>query len=305
MNKEQIRTYYRRFRRWQQATPHFADRHEGAVQHCCNCDHEFVGNFCPVCGQRAGVGRVGWNAIRENVTLLWGLDSRSLTYTLAQLLGRPGYLVRDYISGHRQVSFPPVKMLVLICLLLVIFEVVFHLENDVLGLTFNVPEVDDVVAWFNSQKSWTTLLLQSFLILPTWLVFRFAPSYPRHTLPEGFFLQVFLSVQSLLLSFFGYWSGNAELALCKVFMYITYHQLFGYGWWSTLWRLTVVILTQLATMLAIIVVVIYFFIYDMASKYDSATIISFLFLIGVTVLFTAVILFVTHRINRRTYYRKQ
>ena len=271
------------------------------MHHCCNCGHEFAGNFCPICGQRAGVGRVGWNAIRENITLLWGLDSRSLTYTLVQLLGRPGYLVRDYISGHRQVSFPPVKMLVLICLLLVIFEAVFHMENDVLGITFNVKEVDDVIAWINSQKSWAALLLQSSLILPTWIVFRFAPSYPRHTLPEGFFLQVFLSVQSLLLSFFGYWSGNAELALCMVFMYITYHQLFGYGWWGTLWRQVVVVLMQLATMLVIIAVVIYFFIYDITSDFDRDTIFSFLFVIGVTVLFAAVILFVTHRINRRTY----
>ena len=301
MNKEQIRTYYCRFRRWQQTTPHFADRHEGAVQHCCNCGHEFVGNFCPICGQRAEVGHVGWNAIRENITLLWGLDSRSLSYTLVQLLGRPGYLVRDYISGHRQVSFPPVKMLVLICLLLVIFEAVFHMENDVLGITFNVKEIDDVIAWINSQKSWATLLIQSFLILPTWLVFRFAPSYPRHTLPEGFFLQVFLSVQSLLLSFFGYWSNHAELAFCMVYTYITYHQLFGYGWWGTLWRQVVVILTQLASMLAIVVVVIFFFVYDIAHESGRDTIIAFLFWLGVTVLFAAVILFVTHRINRRTY----
>jgi hypothetical protein len=29
----------------------------------------------------------------------------------------------------------------------------------------------------NAQKSWTTLLVQSILILPTWLVFRYAPGY--------------------------------------------------------------------------------------------------------------------------------
>ena len=31
-------------------------------------------------------------------------------------------------------------------------------------------------------------------------------------------------------------------------MYITYRQLFGYGWWSTLWRLFVVMLTQVAVL---------------------------------------------------------
>ena len=46
--------------------------------------------------------------------------TRSLPYTLWQLLWRPGYLIRDYISGKRQVSFPPVKMLVVMALLVVL-----------------------------------------------------------------------------------------------------------------------------------------------------------------------------------------
>ena len=126
---------YHRFCRWQQAEPHYVNRHQDIVQHCHNCGTEFRDNFCPRCGQRAEVGRVGWNSIKDNIAILWGLDSRSLTYTLVQLLGRPGYLVRDYISGHRQVSFPPVKMLVIVCLFVVVFESVFHQENKVLGLS--------------------------------------------------------------------------------------------------------------------------------------------------------------------------
>ena len=301
MNKEQLIAYYHRFCRWQQAVPHYANRHEDSVQHCHNCGTEFADNFCPRCGQRAEVGRVGWNSIKDNVALLWGMDSRSLGYTLLQLLGRPGYLVRDYISGRRQVSFPPVKMLVIVCLFVVIFETVFHLKNDVLAVTFNVQEVDDVIAWINSQKSWATLFVQSILILPTWLVFRFAPGYPRHTLPEGFFLQVFLSVQALLLSFFGYWSATAELVLCMVFMYITYRQLFSYGWWSTLWRLAVVVLAQLAVMVAAIALVIYFFGYDDESKADPELSQAFLFIFAVIAVLIAVMLFVTHRINKRSH----
>ena len=64
---EQIREYYRRSNRWQQAAPHYANRHEGEQQHCHNCDTDFHGNFCPICGQRAEVGRVGWKSIKENI----------------------------------------------------------------------------------------------------------------------------------------------------------------------------------------------------------------------------------------------
>jgi hypothetical protein len=300
VDKELLRQYYHRISRWQQAEPHYVNRHKDIVQHCHNCGMEFRDNFCPRCGQRAEVGRVGWNSIRDNVAILWGLDSRSLTYTLVQLFGRPGYMVREYISGHRQVSFPPIKMLVIVCLFVVVIESMFHLENDVLPLEFKIKEVDEVVRWMNAQKSWTTLLVRSICILPTWLVFRYAPGYPHHTLPEGFFLQVFISTQTLILGFSGYWSGAAEYVLCLVFMFITYRQIFGYGWWSTLWRFAVVILSQLALIVIALMIVLWLFKYNGNSETDTNVIIAFLYIIGFLVTVVAVALGVSHIINKRT-----
>ena len=244
MNKEQIRQYLRRLMRWQQADPHFVNRHADSEQQCHCCGTRFEGNFCPLCGQRAGVGRVGWQSVKDSIALLWGMDSRSLFYTLLQLLARPGYLVRDYISGHLQVSFPPVKMLVVVSVFTLIIETVFHLKKeDILPIHFGIPEIDHIVQWFNNNKSWGLLFVSSFSILPTWVVFRFAPAYPRHTLPEGFFLQVFLSVQSLLVGLLGYLFGDVGSALSVILTLVTYHQLFGYSWWGTLWRCAVVFIT--------------------------------------------------------------
>lgn len=236
MKKQQLIECYHRFRHWQQEGPYYVNHYQDTVQHCQNCGTEFADNFCPRCGQRAGVGRVGWKSVRESIAILWGLDSRSLGSTLVQLLLRPGYLVRDYISGLRQVSFPPVKMLVLVSLLAVIVESVFHVQNEVVGAHFDIPEVDKIVQWFNDNKSWGTLITQSFFILPTWIVFRFAPRYPLHTLPEGIFLQIFLSSQGLLLGFISYLHSGAATVITIVFLVITYRQLFGYSWWGTLWR---------------------------------------------------------------------
>ncbi len=298
MNKELLKENYQRFCHWQQAVPHYANRHDGEVQHCYNCDNDFSGNFCPTCGQRAEVGRVGWKSIKDNIAILWGMDSRSLGYTLLQLLGRPGYLVRNYISGRRQVSFPPVKMLVIVCLFVVVVESVFHVNNDVVGLKFDVQELDAFVGWINSQKSWATLFLQSFYILPTWLVFRYAPGYPLHTLPEGFFLQVFLSVLSFLTTLFiGYWNEDLDLALWIIYMYITYRQLFDYGWWGTLWRFAVIIILVLMTMLVVVLTIAY--VYEDNDIYD--TLLSILIIFVPTVLLAVVMLYVTHRINKRTY----
>jgi hypothetical protein len=301
MTKEQIKRYYRLFCRWQQAEPHYVNRHQDSVLNCHNCGTEFADNFCPRCGQRAEVGRVGWNSVKESVALLWGMDSRSLTYTLVQLLGRPGYLVRDYISGRRLVSFPPVKMLVIVCLFVVIFETVFHLHKDVVVLMFNNQAVSKIIEWVNSQKSWATLLVNSLYILPTWLVFRFAPGYPRPTLPGGFFLQVFLSVQSLLLGFVGYWNTTAETVLVTIFMYMTYRQLFGYRWWGTLWRFAVVELSQMAAVVTFVTIVL-LFLYDANDR--EVMIKAFLIILSTVALLTAIALYVTHLNNKRTFYQE-
>lgn len=107
------KTLWRRFRAWQERPFHYKNHSQG-TQHCANCGTTFNDNFCPRCGQAAGSGRVGWNTIRYGVMEMWNLESRSLLTTLWQLLLRPGHLIDDYLSGKRQTSYPPVKMLLMV-----------------------------------------------------------------------------------------------------------------------------------------------------------------------------------------------
>lgn len=88
-------------------------------------------------------------------------------------------------------------------------------------------------------------------------------------------------------------------------MYITYRQLFGYGWWSTLWRLFVVMLTQVAVLVIVVVGVIYFFGLDEEAKADGETMMHYTCIVAVTAIFTAVTLFTTHLINKRNSRCKQ
>ena len=79
---------YHRFRNWQKRPSYHWDK--GAVAHRCpNCDHEFTGNYCPLCGQQTGDGRITWRWVWRSILDVWGMDSRSLPYTLLQLLLRP------------------------------------------------------------------------------------------------------------------------------------------------------------------------------------------------------------------------
>lgn len=226
-----IKQRYQRFKEWQLDPFHYKNNQPSTVR-CANCGTEFADNYCPRCGQKADVGRVSWNTVRQGITLLWGLESRSLGYTLLQLLLRPGYLISDYISGRRQVSFPPVKMLF-------ILAVAYALFNDLLGhpdsITGESGLDQPLFYWFDNNPGWGMLCLSSFVLFPTWLIFRYAPRHDHHTLPEGFFIQVFMATIILLVAFPSLFS-DWFICIVGIYYVVAYKQLFGYGWWGTLWR---------------------------------------------------------------------
>lgn len=235
-----LRRHYRRFRAWQIRPRRYTDKGMGHHR-CNNCGHKFTGNYCPVCGQKATWGRITWGAVRDNVMLLWGMESHSMPYTLFQLMLRPGYLIREYLSGQRQVSYPPVKMLFIVA---VIFGIIRQLTGDdssitnanLEGLKAESVLLYTVINWLVENPGWFILTMTSFFSIPTWIIFRFALRYPHHTFPESVFIQVFLS-SLLLICIFLTKISNVFYLLIPFYYYLTYRQLFGYRPWGSLWRL--------------------------------------------------------------------
>lgn len=249
MDKRQLNSYYRRFKEWQKQPFNYTFNPE-TVKHCNNCQHDFVGNFCPVCSQKAGMGRIGWHSVRQGIMDIWGLGTRSLLYSIWQLLMRPGYIIADYIDGKRQVSFPPVKMLFIVA---VIYSMVFYwFIPDVLHISVADPDIDEAQAkalvgfssWIKNNFSWYSLIMALLAVLPTWVFFRHSPRHTAHSLPEGFFIQVFLAVIMVVFSFLFIplvlvnptLYSFVSLPIYGVYYIIVYRYLFGYGLWSTLWR---------------------------------------------------------------------
>lgn len=239
-----FKTAYRRFKQWQ--LDPFEYRAHSQNTHCCNnCGSEFVGNFCPICSQRQDMGAITWKSVARSIAEVWGLNNRSLVYSLVQLLLRPGYFISDYISGKRQVSFPPVKMLAIIALLGVLVDYligspitgVFNNDFDFAGDKMLL--IDNAFEWMNLHPEVMSLILLSYLIIPIYFIFRFAPRNTRHTLPQGFFIQVFSAVAFLIFNIFDDVTSlhMVIFVLGNVWFYFAYKQLFGYGWWGTLWRL--------------------------------------------------------------------
>ena len=270
---DSIKSLYQRFRRWQ-LDPFDNEFSSSQTNTCCNCGHDFVGNYCPYCSQKSGLGPITWRSVWHSVAEVWGMHSRSLPFTLLQLFLRPGYMMRDYITGKRQGSFPPVKMLVLVGVLGVIVDFltgaihgmvkttsgermdyvsdIFSWLNVHINGAFPPPSdyLNDVFMWLNTHPDVFSLILLSFLIIPIYYIFRFTPRVPRHTLPQGFFIQVFSTAVFLILNMlYDITSmGGLVLLLAAVLIFVTYKQLFGYGVWGTLWRVVLAFVCALTLM---------------------------------------------------------
>lgn len=252
-----IKEEYRRFRKWQENPINYQDSHEN--HHCCNCGVDMENNYCPRCGQKAVYGPITWKSVRQGVLDVWGVSTRSLPYTLWQLIWRPGYLMRDYISGKRQVSFPPVKMLLLVGVVAFLIDNLTDPEQTVQTVAVTSTGIryyiDVVSNWLDVHYAWSLLIAFCYLIIPVWSLFREAPKYPHHTLPQGFFIHVFVATQFLLvtmlfylITFFlfpkyngEYFAGFVFLLIIPLLLLMDYKQLFGYNWWGTLWRAIMVV----------------------------------------------------------------
>ncbi len=252
--KGKFSEFCERVRKWQEK-PFDYEFTSNEEQHCVNCGHTFTGNFCPYCSQKAGDGYIGWKSVRQSVMDVWGLGSRSLPNTIWQLLVRPGHLISDYINGKRQVSFPPVKMLFIVAVIVVFW--VYYLMPSIWGSKVDfyagtTKWMTGLDVWLRDHFVWAFFLLAILYVLPTWLLFRYSPRNPRHTLPQGFFIQVFMLVLNMVVGFIllsplDLWGPlkymGISIVVLIIYYVIAYKQLFGFGVWGSLWRILIVFIS--------------------------------------------------------------
>ena len=106
-----IREIYQRFRLWQRTPTATAPLAPGEQHVCKNCGESFDGRYCPRCGQAGKTARLTLRNVMANALDVWGAGNRSMPRNILHLLLRPGYMIADYLQGHRQPYYPPFKML--------------------------------------------------------------------------------------------------------------------------------------------------------------------------------------------------
>ena len=119
--KQKCRTWLQDFRTWQQK-PYEVKPLSNEQHTCSTCGTQFTGNYCPRCGQSSIVGRFSFKKATLLFLDVWGLGNRGMFRSIRDLMFRPGYMIRDYLSGMQSAYFPPFKMFFLLAAFSLVVE---------------------------------------------------------------------------------------------------------------------------------------------------------------------------------------
>lgn len=275
--KERLSEKWRTFRQWQQKPYEVAPLSE--VHHkCATCGTEYQGNYCPRCGQSSKIGRYSF----KNAFLLfldvWGLGNRGMFRTLRDLILRPGYMIRNYLSGMQMAYFPPFKLFFLLTALSLVIEGGINLkgknyfeearvmmnnyleETKTEAVTAEEKEADKTIREYSNkfltyQQRFPNISTLAFLVIMSgflYIFFRRSPAIPGLRYSEFLVSQVYItdmfSIYNIVLEF---------LCVNNNLNYITFllpliplKQMSGFPWWK------VIVFTILAGMMLFIPFVI-------------------------------------------------
>lgn len=278
---------YKKFCEWQKVPHHVKPMsHENHV--CPTCGREYIGNFCPQCGQSSKVGRYSFmNAFLLFIDV-WGLGNRSMFRSIRDLFLRPGYMIRDYLRGMQMAYFPPFKMLFLICALSLLIETGLNIKGINRYQQYMEEEkeytekkqaeamADNTISEARRDISIATykmlytledkirqnpqLMVLAYMLLfsgPLYILFRHSPAIPDLRFSECFVAVVYIANMLLIciiipsLLCFSFKAEAIFDTLVVLLAIIPIKQLTGYSYPSTIWRILLAFIPFAIIVLAI------------------------------------------------------
>lgn len=194
---------------------------------CLNCGAEFVGAFCPRCGQSAKTRRFSTKETIIHIVMMLTKFDSTFWRTIVDLFTRPGYMVRDYLDGRRMGYMRPLQMLLcLITAYLIIRGLLFDevAKRQLFGVD-NVPlfkqMLKDETAMFIYQhvnafmQNMIARTLSNIFILSLtcFFCFKITKEGKKINYAEHFYTLIFMNCQIVILLFLmlGYHLINGTL----------------------------------------------------------------------------------------------
>ena len=187
---------------------------------------------------------------------IWGMDSRPIFRTIEQLFLRPGYMIRDYLTGQHLRYFPPFKMLAVLTVLMAL-AVWFRGAEESLSLwaprTFHDAELgyrfNAVMGYFHDHTLYRLLLQNVFVVLATWKVFRRCGLNLVETAYSQIYINCQMQVVAILWVLFTGTITAANLLpyavpdiIALLLLFYDFHQLYHLKPWVTIGRMLLMFL---------------------------------------------------------------
>jgi len=204
---------------------------------------------------------------------VWGLGNRGMFRTLRDLVLRPGYMIRDYLSGMQMAYFPPFKLFFLLTALSVVIEGGVNISGknyseDALEELRKYDVGDDetdkkfeaafkengekIVSFSQRFPSITTLFALFILSGFLYLFFRRSPAIPDLRFSEFLVSLVYIANMTSIYSIIGEFLNAHEtfIAATSFLSIIPLKQMSGFSWLRT------ILISLLAYFIAIILLII-------------------------------------------------
>jgi hypothetical protein len=176
---------------------------------CLNCSSMLTDKYCPHCGQKATVKRLGWHTIAEEILHFFTHIEHGFLQTTWLLITRPGLLNKNYLDGKRKSYHKPISFLLI---WITIFLLAYHFVNK-----FTHYENLNTETAFSNDPAVTAMItkyrsLIEILILPVtcfiaWLIIARPKLNYVEVLNTGFygfsFIFILLSAQFTIAFIFG------------------------------------------------------------------------------------------------------
>ena len=240
---------------------------------CRNCGYEYEGRYCPQCSLPASWQPMTLKNLMMGFLDIWGMGNRPIFRSFEQLFTRPGYMIRDYLSGRHLRYFPPFKMLAVLTVLLALAVWIRGAEPqgglwspEWLARSGSDDELKRlmvaILEYFSDHTLYRLLLQNVFVVLAAWIVFR----RRGLNLVETTFSQIYINCQMQLMAIVwvlvtgsiaqaGFLPYAIPSILALLLLYYDFRQLYGLPAWTTVWRLLLFLL--LVTILYALAVVLF------------------------------------------------
>lgn len=204
---------------------------------CQNCENQYTGNFCNICGQKADTRRYEmkhiWEIVSYTVLNIFLSFERGFSFTFKELLINPGTMLREYLSGKRAKHLPVISYILLSGTISVILYSYF---KDVMFEKMALPDSIDANKNrpFSTKEAMNYLnehpVLTAFLMIPisAWISSKLYKKQP-YNYAEHLVVNAYLQAQQTILVVVMY---PLVLLNWSAFFYLTFIVSYGYSTWA-------------------------------------------------------------------------